>query len=777
MANEVEISIIAIDSASDILEKIADKFGVLGEIAAGAIGVAAGALGTLITKGAESEDVFARFNSLLSSSPLAPYKQQLLDLAEALSKTTRFEHENIVAAEAQLSIYTNIGQKVFPDVLKASLNLATFMNTDAVSAARTLGRAFEDIAGGSLSLLARQRLLTAEQKEMAQKMAEGGDAAGAQAYVLGILQTKIGNLSADMAGTFAGRMEIFKNALGDIADDAGRKLMPALEPLASKLLELTEKIAPPLVDWIGNKVVPVLTTFAEGIGKVVDMLGLLSEGKISLTQIFESLLAYGKADIGSLFYKMFGNIDFGKIDWRGAFSKFADFASTLQKQIFSFFSNIDWRQLSQDVAAGINSIDWGAVGKTIHDGLATLFKADKEGQNLFFELLKNIVTKVDWGALLGAVGNGFASFIAGLLGGNWESIKANWSDNWNQLKEIVSKVWSNITSATESSLGKFGGSISSGLQGTLKAVGTWVAGFVAPIGAAFLNVTSAVGRWAGGFVSAIGNTLNDAVNAVLGFVGQFVTAGENLINGIIQGVQSAAGGLISALTGAVQNALNAAKKALGIQSPSTVMAGVGQNIIQGIIQGLAGAGGGIAAAVNALIGPIVSQVMQLPARIAPALDLLKKEFFNYFQQAMQQAVQAIEFMIPTVVYVIRRAVLEIQAQIPPIVIPVTLGSIPGYSGSIPGLPGTGTGTTGGGGGGSGHVRAKGGDVRAGEAYLVGEEGPEIIVPRQPGYVIPNSQIRGAQTVRNTYNIYGPCILNPDGSAPQAINSLFPLRRS
>ena len=39
-------------------------------------------------------------------------------------------------------------------------------------------------------------------------------------------------------------------------------------------------------------------------------------------------------------------------------------------------------------------------------------------------------------------------------------------------------------------------------------------------------------------------------------------------------------------------------------------------------------------------------------------------------------------------------------------------------------------------------RAMGGPVSAGGAYLVGERGPEIIVPRSAGTVIPNHNLGG-----------------------------------
>lgn len=40
------------------------------------------------------------------------------------------------------------------------------------------------------------------------------------------------------------------------------------------------------------------------------------------------------------------------------------------------------------------------------------------------------------------------------------------------------------------------------------------------------------------------------------------------------------------------------------------------------------------------------------------------------------------------------------------------------------------------------MRAHGGPVAAGKPYIVGEEGPELFVSREPGYIVPNDQLRG-----------------------------------
>lgn len=50
------------------------------------------------------------------------------------------------------------------------------------------------------------------------------------------------------------------------------------------------------------------------------------------------------------------------------------------------------------------------------------------------------------------------------------------------------------------------------------------------------------------------------------------------------------------------------------------------------------------------------------------------------------------------------------------------------------------------------MRAEGGPVAAGSAYLVGERGPELFMPRQSGTIIPNGG--GAVAVYNTFTISG-----------------------
>ena len=64
----------------------------------------------------------------------------------------------------------------------------------------------------------------------------------------------------------------------------------------------------------------------------------------------------------------------------------------------------------------------------------------------------------------------------------------------------------------------------------------------------------------------------------------------------------------------------------------------------------------------------------------------------------------------------------------------------------------------------GGARAEGGDVRANTPYLVGERGPEILVPRGAGSIIPNSKIALGGGSRNvvTHNNVSNVTVNANG---------------
>ena len=80
---------------------------------------------------------------------------------------------------------------------------------------------------------------------------------------------------------------------------------------------------------------------------------------------------------------------------------------------------------------------------------------------------------------------------------------------------------------------------------------------------------------------------NNILNGIRSLPGQMVSIGSNIIHGIISGILGAAGSLFSTMRNIASNALNAAKSALGIHSPSTVFRDmVGKMIPAGVTVGI-----------------------------------------------------------------------------------------------------------------------------------------------------------------------------------------------
>ena len=81
--------------------------------------------------------------------------------------------------------------------------------------------------------------------------------------------------------------------------------------------------------------------------------------------------------------------------------------------------------------------------------------------------------------------------------------------------------------------------------------------------------------------------VTNCVNGIKSLPGRMVSIGSSIVQGIIRGVSGAAGKLFSKMRSIASNALQAAKNALGINSPSKVFRDVvGRSIPEGIAVGV-----------------------------------------------------------------------------------------------------------------------------------------------------------------------------------------------
>lgn len=189
----------------------------------------------------EQERVTAQLNqTLISTKGVAGLtKDELLKMAAGLQKVTRYGDEAIIPAESLLLTFTKIGKDVFPRVLESVLDVSTAMGQDLKSTVIQLGKALNDPILG-LSALSRTGIQFSEQqKKQIKSFVAVNDVASAQKVILEELETQFGGSARAAGTTFAGKMEMLTNRIGDLSERIGKAMMPALEDMAKKLDAVT----------------------------------------------------------------------------------------------------------------------------------------------------------------------------------------------------------------------------------------------------------------------------------------------------------------------------------------------------------------------------------------------------------------------------------------------------------------------------------------------------------------------------------------------------------
>lgn len=129
----------------------------------------------------------------------------------------------------------------------------------------------------------------------------------------------------------------------------------------------------------------------------------------------------------------------------------------------------------------------------------------------------------------------------------------------------------------------------------------------------FLQGVAMIGKLAQGVGSAAGQVkdefvqgVRDAVNAVKAWASDFFSAGGNLIDGMINGIKAKVVGLANAAANAAKGALDAAKDALGIASPSKEFFKVGKWSVEGMEKGLEARKASLIASVSGVASDMLS---------------------------------------------------------------------------------------------------------------------------------------------------------------------------
>lgn len=187
---------------------------------------------------------------------------------------------------------------------------------------------------------------------------------------------------------------------------------------------------------------------------------------------------------------------------------------------------------------------------------------------------------------LGEIWAGVWSTITGAASGALDALRGLFQAGWAAVSGAASAAWAAIVSAVSEGVARVVGFVG-GLPGKASAALSALPGQLSSAGSSALSaLQSAVSSGLERVLGAVRELPGRATSALSGIGSAMVGVGRNLVEGLINGVRQMAANIASAARAVVEGAINAAKNALGIRSPSRVFMGIGTMTGQGLAIGL-----------------------------------------------------------------------------------------------------------------------------------------------------------------------------------------------
>ncbi|HAR3809880.1 TPA: hypothetical protein I1E43_002831, partial [Staphylococcus aureus] len=170
-----------------------------------------------------------------------------------------------------------------------------------------------------------------------------------------------------------------------------------------------------------------------------------------------------------------------------------------------------------------------------------------------------------------AVWNAITTAISTALQAAWSFISNIWNTIWSFLSGILTTIWNKVVSIFTQVVSTISDKMSQAWNFIVTKGMQWVS----TITSTLINFVNRVIQGFVNVVNKVSEGMTNAVNKVKSFVDDFVSAGADMIRGLMRGIGNMARDLAEKAASVAKGALNAAKRALGIHSPSREFMDVG----------------------------------------------------------------------------------------------------------------------------------------------------------------------------------------------------------
>lgn len=181
-----------------------------------------------------------------------------------------------------------------------------------------------------------------------------------------------------------------------------------------------------------------------------------------------------------------------------------------------------------------------------------------------------------------AVWNAITTAISTALQAAWSFISNIWNTIWSFLSGILTTIWNKVVSIFTQVVSTISDKMSQAWNFIVTKGMQWVS----TITSTLINFVNRVIQGFVNVVNKVSEGMTNAVNKVKSFVDDFVSAGADMIRGLMRGIGNMARDLAEKAASVAKGALNAAKRALGIHSPSREFMDVGVYSMLGFVKGI-----------------------------------------------------------------------------------------------------------------------------------------------------------------------------------------------
>ncbi len=332
---------------------------------------------------------------------------------------------------------------------------------------------------------------------------------------------------------------------------------------------------------LGIKTEDIYTALAKKLGKTnAEVAALIKAGKIDTAEAIEAITKVVDEKFGGAAEKVANSVP--RLLFR------------IKDAIGDLFNKVDLTALRDALASVVAVLD-GPIGARIKAAITSIFG------NLF-------------DALFGAFGDAEVEAIFGAIADALEGIAAVVKIMAPIVREVIGGMIEGFTAVWP--LIKLAGSAFLGLVNILASIpiGVWkIFGYaLLIIVGALIAIVTALAAVAFALVALVSlpfivfgtflSILGDVWDAITGFASSMYEAGAGMISGLVDGIMAGAASVVSAIVGVATSAIDAAKSALGIASPSKVFGEMGAFTSQGFGEGIANDNSG-ADAMSAMVEP------------------------------------------------------------------------------------------------------------------------------------------------------------------------------